>query len=75
MRVISTSGSGLAVRSHIQGLSDGKVDIGNVGEEAQGLSEDMVEEVGVERDNGAEGEFKVELEVGVGGGEVCRGQG
>ena len=34
-----------------------------------------MEEVGVEGDDGAEGEFEVKLEVWVGGGEVCWGEG
>ena len=72
---IGTGGSGLAVGCYIQGLSDGKVDIRNVSIDAQGFGEDVVEEVGVERDDGAEGEFEIKLEVWIRGGEVRRGQG
>ena len=34
-----------------------------------------MKEVGGQRDDGAEGEFEIKLEVWIGGGEVCRGEG
>lgn len=75
MRRISASRSGLAVGRYVQGLSDGKVDVWNVSVEAEGLGENTVQEVGVERDDGSEGEFEIELQVWIGGCEVCGGQG
>jgi hypothetical protein len=44
---IRTSGRRLAVRRHVPGLRDGKVELGDVGEEAEGFGEDAEEEVGI----------------------------
>lgn len=55
----------LAVVGHVQGLAHGEVYFRDVGIEGQGFGEDVEEELGVEGDDGAEGELEVEGEVGV----------
>lgn len=44
---IRTSGRRLAVRRYVQGLRDGKAELGDVGVEAEGFGEDVEEEVGI----------------------------